>query len=190
MVADYISVFSAIVIGLAVAELATSFHKLMRHRQRVRWDWIIFAAALLVLLNLVAVWWVTLLWYGDVKNMKIAAYLPDLAILLVLFLATAAILPDEVPAEGLDLRTFYLSNSPYFWTLITIFVALTIIVLGPRYYLPEADWPTFLREEIPNFAFLFGAVILARTKRYWVHAAIVIAMLGYTVWDYLPQGMV
>ena len=102
MIASYISVFSAIVIGLAVADLAMSFHKLMRHRERVRWDWLIFAAALLVLLNLVAVWWVTLLWYGGVRDMTIAAYLPDLAILLLLFLTTAAILPDEVPAEGLD----------------------------------------------------------------------------------------
>ena len=36
MTAGYISVFSAVVIGLAVADLATSFHRLMRHRQRVR----------------------------------------------------------------------------------------------------------------------------------------------------------
>ena len=42
-VANYVSVFSAIIIGLAVADLATSFHKLMRNRDRVRWDWLIFA---------------------------------------------------------------------------------------------------------------------------------------------------
>lgn len=189
MIADYISVFSAIVLGLALADLTTSFHKLMRHRQRVRWDWLIFAAALLVLLNLVAFWWVTLLWYGGVKDMSIAAYLPDLAMLLVLFLTAAAILPDQVPAEGIDLRAFYLSNSRYFWTLWVILLALTIVVLGPR-YLPNAHWPTFVREQVPNFAFLGGAIILAWTKRYWVHATIVIAMLGYTLWDYLPQGMI
>jgi hypothetical protein len=188
MVADYISVFSAIIIGLAVADLVTSFHKLMRHRERVDWDWLIFAVVLLVLLNLVAVWWVTLLWYGSVKDMSIAAYLPDLAILLVLFLATAAILPDDVPADGLNLRTFYLSNSSYFWTLWSILIALTIVVLGRRYH-PNADWLSFARVEIPNFAFLLGTIILAWTKRYWVHVAIVMAMLGYTVWDYLPQGL-
>lgn len=189
MIVDYISVFSAIIIGLAVADLATSFHKLMRHGERVRWDWLIIAVVLLVLLNLVAVWWVTLLWYGEIKDMSIAAYLPDLAILLILFLAAAAILPDEVPAEGLALRDFYLSNSSYFWTLWSILVALVIVVLGPR-YLPNADWPTFIREEIPNGLFLGGAIILARTKRYWVHAVIVLAMLGYTVWDYFPQDWV
>lgn len=188
MVADYISVFSAIILGLAVADLATSFHKLMRRRAQVRWDWLIFAVALMVLLNLVAVWWVTLLWYGGLKNMSISGYLPDLAILLVLFLATAAILPDEVPAEGIDLRAFYLSNASYFWTLWAILVALVIVVLGPR-YLPNVDWWTFLKEEIPNLTVLGGAIILARTKRYWLHALIVTAMLGYTAWDYLPQGL-
>lgn len=189
MVADYISVFSAIIIGLAVADLAISFHKLMRHRARVHWDWLIFAVALLVLLNLVAVWWVTLLWYGGIKDMNIATYLPDLAILLILFLASAAILPDEIPAEGLSLRDYYLSNSSYFWTLWAILVALVIVVLGPR-YLPNADWLTFLREEVPNFLFFVGAIILAWTRRYWVHVVIVMPMLGYTIWDYLPQGLV
>ena len=56
-VANYVSVFSAIIIGMAVADLATSFHKLMRNRDRVRWDWVTFAAALQVLLNLVAACW-------------------------------------------------------------------------------------------------------------------------------------
>jgi len=189
MVADYISVFNAIIIGLAVADLATSFHKLMRHRERVRWDWLIFAVVLLILLNLVAVWWATLLWYGGVKDVSIAAYLPDLAMLLILFLATAAILPDDVPAEGLNLRTFYLSTSSYFWTLWAILVALVIVVLGPRYH-PDTDWWTFVRDEIPNFAFLLGSIILAWTERYWVHVAIVMIMLGSTVWDYLPHGLV
>jgi hypothetical protein len=189
MVADYVSVFNAIIIGLAVADLAMSFHKLMRHRERVRWDWLILAVVLLVLLNLVSVWWVTLLWYGGAKDMSIAAYLPDLAILLILFLASAAILPDDIPAEGLDLRAFYLSNASYFWTLWVILVVLVIVVLGPR-YLPNTDWQTFVREEIPNFAFLLGAIILARTSRYWVHVAIVMIMLGYTVWNYLPHGLV
>jgi len=188
-VANYVSVFSAIIIGIAVADLATSFHKLLRNRDRVRWDWLIFAAALQVLLNLVAVWWVTFLWYGGLNDMKIAAYLPDLAILLILFLAAAAILPDEVPAEGLSLRDFYLSNSPYFWTLWSMLMALTIVVLGPRYH-PNADWETFIKYEIPNFLFLGGSIILAWTKRSRVHAVIVLAMLGYTVWDYLPQGWV
>lgn len=188
-VANYVSVFSAIIIGIAVADLATSFHKLLRDRDRVRWDWLVFAVVLQVLLNLVAVWWVTLLWYGGLKDMKIAAYLPDLGILLTLFLAAASILPDEVPAEGLSLRDFYLSNSPHFWTLWSILMALTIVVLGPRYH-PNADWGTFIREEIPNFLFLGGSIILALTKRSWVHEVIVLAMLGYTVWDYLPQGWV
>ena len=104
-VADYVSVFSAIVIGIAVADLAASFHKLMRNRDRVRWDQLIFAAALQVLLNLIAAWWVTLLWYGGIKDLKIASYLPDLAMLLILFLAAAAVLPDEVPADGLACET-------------------------------------------------------------------------------------
>src|SRR6476646_248089 len=110
-VANYVSVFSAIIIGVAVADVATSFTKRLRARGRVRWDLLVFAVVLQLLLNLVAVWWVTLIWYGGLKDMKIAAYLPDLAILLTLFLAAASILPDEVPAEGLGLRDFYLSNS-------------------------------------------------------------------------------
>src|SRR5262249_49021149 len=98
-VADYVSVFSAIIIGIAVADLAASFHRLMRNRAVIRWDWLALALVALVLLNLVSAWWASSLWYRGIKDMTIASYLPDLAMLLILFLAAATILPDGVPAE-------------------------------------------------------------------------------------------
>jgi len=187
-VADYVSVFSAIIIGIAVADLAASFHRLMRHRSLIRWDWLVFAVAALVLLNLVSAWWASSLWYRGIKDMTIAGYLPDLAMLLILFLASAAILPDAVPEEGLDLRAFYLSISSYFWTLWTILLLLVIVVLGTR-FVTNLTMAAFLKREWPNFLFLAGAVTLARTKRYWVHVVVIVLMLGDTVWDYLPHGL-
>ena len=61
----------------------------------------------------------------------------------------------------------------------------------PPLWKPSRDplLPTFVGEEIPNFLFLLGTIILVWTKRYWVHAVIVSLMLGYTVWDYLPHGL-
>ena len=46
---EYITVLASIVVGLAIADLATSAHRLLRAGGRVRWDWIAPTAALLML---------------------------------------------------------------------------------------------------------------------------------------------
>ena len=43
---EYVSAFASIILALAITDLATSMHRLMRARGRVRWDWIPLAVAL------------------------------------------------------------------------------------------------------------------------------------------------
>ena len=102
-VIEYVSVFVSIVLGLAVAELGTSFHRLMRARERVRWHWMSLALAFFMLLNILAVWWASYLWYATKLELRMMEFLPDLAILVLTYLAAAAALPDDIPSDGLDL---------------------------------------------------------------------------------------
>ena len=53
---ERVAVLVAIVLGLALAELGTSFHRLMRAGERVRWDWMSPALAVLMLLQTVQFW--------------------------------------------------------------------------------------------------------------------------------------
>ena len=99
---DYITVLVAIMIGLAIADIASSLHRLLRAGKNVRWDWIAPTAAALVLLELFNLWWK---WHGFTGSTP-GEVMPYFGVLLLLYLAASASLPDEVPVEGIDLKSF------------------------------------------------------------------------------------
>ncbi len=54
-------------------------------------------------------------------------------------MSAAAALPDEIPAEGLDLKAYYFANRGYYWTLSAIYLfqqcvltAMDVGVLSPQ----------------------------------------------------------
>lgn len=185
-VGEYLSVFAAIIIGLAVTDMAASFHRLMRARERVQWDWISLVLALMLLLEILAHWWASFRWYRGTTEIAIAGFLPDLAMFLLLFLAAAAVLPDEVPQEGLSLRRFYLSTARYFWTLLALDTVLVSAIALSRTSMSATQLLAF---SLLAAAYLAGVVILIVTRRPWVHMAIVPFLVLLTAWTYLPHGL-
>jgi hypothetical protein len=118
----------SVLIGLAIADIATSFHRLVRSRVAVTWDPLALLAALYALLIAVGMWFD--LW--GVRNVAAARhfffYLIMVAFLFMVFLIAAASLPDD-PESGRDLRAFYARNRHYFWSLIALF-QLGYLLLG------------------------------------------------------------
>jgi hypothetical protein len=110
----------SVLIGLAVADIATSFHRLVRSRAAVRWDPLPLLAASYALLIAIGMWFD--LW--GVRNVAGARhfffYLLMVGELFIVFLIAAASLPDD-PESGRDLTAFYSYNRRYFWLLITLF---------------------------------------------------------------------
>ncbi|MET0294591.1 MAG: hypothetical protein ABW042_06190, partial [Phenylobacterium sp.] len=122
---DYVSSFVAIVLGLAVADLAASLHRLLRARARVKWDHMPLLAALGAGLSCVSGWWGL---YDDFSGqVSLVEFLPTLVVLVLLFLLASAALPDEVPAEGIDLRAYYMENRRYFWGLFALWMATVLL---------------------------------------------------------------
>lgn len=119
---DYITVLVAIMIGLAIADIASSLHRLLRAGKNVRWDWIAPTAAALVLLELFNLWWK---WHGFTGS-TLGEVMPYFGVLLLLYLAASASLPDEVPIEGIDLKSFAEQSHLYFWLVYTAFVVTWI----------------------------------------------------------------
>lgn len=119
---EYITVLVSIVVGLAIADIATSLHRLLRAGRRVKWDWIAPAAAALMLLELFNLWWK---WHGF-TGQTLGEVMPYFAALLLLFLAASACLPDAVPEDGLDLKHFAQTSHLYFWSVYTAFVVVWI----------------------------------------------------------------
>jgi hypothetical protein len=172
-IAEHVSVFVAIVIGLAVSTLALNFHKLATAGARVRWDWLSPLLAVLMLFITVSYWWASFYWHAGARTLTIAAFLPDLLRVLLLFLAVAATLPDEVPAGGIDLRAFYFERARYIWTVQTLNVALSIAInLGQTP--PAASAWGWLVGIGFNGLLLVAFPVLIVTRRAWAHGLVIV----------------
>lgn len=188
-IAQHILVFTGFILALAVGDLAISFHRLMIARARVRWYWPVLALALFQLLGLIQVFWMQFYLYAPVKSLTIMAFLPDVALQIVLFLMTAAVLPDEVPNEGIDLRDYYWTTNRYFWSLVALLYVGIFIFLAPRTTSAGATPVDFVLQWWTNFASLLMAVVLIATRREWVHKGGIVALTLLAIYAYVGQAI-
>src|SRR5262249_34426273 len=103
-------------------------------------------------------------------------FLPYASKLVLMFLGAAAALPDEIPAEGIDLRAYYFANRKYYWGLSSLYLLqqcmLTVIdraTLSPdAFYLYEAE----------QLAAMAVCVSLMFVRAAWWHALWIAALIG------------
>jgi hypothetical protein len=180
----------SVLIGLAIADVATSLHRLMRARPAVRWDPLALLTSLFALVITVGMWFD--LW-GIRNATSVRHFLLYVALVgsfFLLFLIAAASLPDEASA-GVDLREFYASNRRYFWTLVTLF-EITYVAFGVHFIggivnqLPRAVVATF----ISRWIVLVGVpAVLALVQSRAIHYAGILLLLA-TVLSYYAQQVI
>lgn len=112
-------------VALALSNLATSIHHLLRERHRVRWDWLAPCTALIATLLILH------FWFGYYDFGRRAALLSRLGPVLLLLLELLQVvllacssLPDG--ASELDLRRYYTDQSRYFWLVASSYLVGTI----------------------------------------------------------------
>lgn len=170
-ISDFVLGFVAIVIGLAVTDLLTSLHKLLRAGRRVKWDWLAPAFAALMLYLTVVFWWFSFRWYGDAASATVASFIPKFLFLAISFLMMSAALPDEVPEEGINLREFYFSSRIHLWSLVTLSLILSSTVR-------LVDGSFSITRHWPDAISLVLAVTAANSRRVWVHALTIVWLFG------------
>jgi hypothetical protein len=177
----------AVLIGLAVADVATSFHRLARSKQPVRWDPLALLAALYALCLAVGMWFD--LWgvrhFSQTRHFFFYFWLVGL--LFVLFLIAADSLPDE-PGDNCDLSEHYTRNRRYFWTLVAVFqvgyllnglyfIGPALLQMSPRqslWLLNNMIAPTLI------------ALVLRSVSARWVHYLGLILLIAGVAWHYAP----
>ena len=184
---EYVAAFASIIVALAVTDLATSMHRLLRARRRVSWDWLPLAVALLILLGTVQFWWIFFDVWRSTSQFTLGAFLPHFISMLILFFIASAALPDEVPAEGLDLMAFYLENLTYFWTLLLLLAFWATLSSILRRATPDTTAADVGRLILAsgNLTLVVIAAALIATGRRWVHAALVLFMLAALAWAWV-----
>ena len=184
---EYVAAFASIILALAVTDLATSMHRLLRARKRIKWDWLPLAVALQILLATVQFWWIFFDIWSSSGRFALGEFLPDFLTLLLLFFLASAALPDDVPADGLDLGAYYLENRTYIWTLFALLVVSTTASSIFHRATSEATAVDVLRIILQsgNVTLLVLAAVLIATPRRWVHAILVLFMLSMLVWQWV-----
>lgn len=180
---EYLLALVSILIGLAIADLSTSVHRLLRARRRVKWDWLPLTAALLVTLLILEFWWVFYSLGTSPAFLRYGAFLLLGASLVSMFLLASAALPDEVPPQGLDLRTYYDDSAGYLWTLFALFVLLMVGVEAVA--APAGPAATLI--SIPTLfnlllVALLASLVVVRRRAY--HATLVPILLLHLLWQW------
>jgi len=175
---EYVSLFVSIIVGLALTDLLISLHRIIRVGRRVRWYWLVPLLSIYLLLAVVAFWWGSYVWYLHIHTLTMGQFLPTLLAAIAIFLLAAAILPDEVPDAGLDLKIWYVENARQMWILASLALLLVVVFYAVGSITDGNSALHFAKSQWDNFALLAGSVALIFTKRLRVHEVyVVIAVL-------------
>lgn len=167
---SYLTTFISILVGLAMTNLLHSLHLMLRDRKSITWSWVPMAWAFIAFQSLLVMWF----------NLKIelTSFYTESALGLLLFLTPTvchllfvmAVLPDKVPTEKFDLRSWYFEHSNYMHSLVTV---MMIFLLINRIATNKVSIYTF----ITNIIFIGMAFLLSRSKSYKVHSVIVFLVI-------------
>ncbi len=177
---EYTSVLASIIIGLALVDILVSLNRLIRSGGAVKWHWAAPLAAVFVVLTLIQIWWS--LYRPQDTGITIGQFLPLFVELVILFLLAAAALPDDVPADGVDLKAYYHRNGPYFWGLFTAALGWLLLVEVIENAM-NGVLLAFMGQRVIDFVVLGVFISLVFVRRLWWHAiAILLLSSGPIGW--------
>ena len=159
---SYLSVLLSIILGLGLTQLLTAVGRVIRHRDRVRVDWLPMLWAVVLLIVFVQVWW-SMFGMRQLRSWTFLQFLVVLAQTVTLYMMAALLLPDEIDTSGVDLRRSYERQHRWFFAFFLATLVINVgkdVVIGGR--LPE---PLNLAFHIV-FAAISLSAILVRRRRY------------------------
>ena len=165
---SYLSVLLSIILGLGLTQLLTAVGRLIRHRDRVRVDWIPLLWAALLLVIYVQAWW-AMFGLRHVAAWSFLAFLVVLAQTVALYMMAAVVLPEQVDDAEVDLAAYYDAYHRWFFgfLLATLVIsALKDVVLFGR--LPE---PLNLVFHVVLAAACVAAIVVRRRRTHEIIAA-------------------
>ena len=168
---EYLLGFISIIVGIAVADIAHSLHRLLRAGKRVRWHWFPLAASFLLILLILEIWWGLAYFERVQARVTVGMFLPWVLELILLYLVASAALPDEVPDAGIDLKSYYFDGRRYFWILLALLLLAFVIHRVGNMWLSAGveSLPRVLRAVLPNLVLVGLAISLAYVRKTWWH---------------------
>src|SRR5437660_3476710 len=116
---SYLSAFVTIVLAIALGDMIQSTHRLIRARHRVKWDALPLLFAAIIAVAVISEFFS--IWSGlAISQVSMPRLLWMLVVPTMFALLAYSVLPDEIPAGGLDLTAFYFSERRVWATIFAI----------------------------------------------------------------------
>ena len=124
---SYLSVLLSIIIGLGLTQVLTAVGRIVRHRDRVRADWLPLLWAAVLLVVYVQVWW-AMFGLRHVREWTFAMFIVVLAQAATLYLMAAVALPEQVEEhQSIDLSDYYNRQHRWFFGFFLATLAISVI---------------------------------------------------------------
>ena len=123
---SYLSVLLSIIIGLGLTQVLTAMGRIIRHRDRVRADWLPLLWAAVLLVVYVQVWW-AMFGLRHVPEWTFAMFIVVLAQAATLYLMAAVALPEQVEDQHIDLSEYYNRQHRWFFGFFVATLVVSVI---------------------------------------------------------------
>lgn len=163
---EYLLTFAAIVMGLAITDLAMGLSRLLHAGSRVTWGLLTPLAAIVVFLKIISQWWT---WYAAQSMAQAASFEMFIVVMIgavLLFLLAAALLPEaRAGADRIDLPAHFTYVQRRFWLL---FVAHWVIMNGVSIWAEMQLQGARLDLMSPTYLMPIAALALAFIRLRWL----------------------
>jgi hypothetical protein len=183
---EYLLLFLAIVLGLAVTDLCVSLNRLLDAGAKVRWDWLAPLAAIVAFLKIVTQWWSWFAAASIAKGVTFEMFVGLLAAAVLLFLLAAVALPDRVDEETVDLRAYYARVSRRYWLLFAAHFALSNVVSAWAQMQVQG---ARLSLAAPVYLLLPAAVALAFVRNRLLHTVCLLGLIAIYLVQFAGRGL-
>lgn len=181
---EYEAIYLGIIVGLSLANILASLHKLIEAGKRVHWGWMAPASAAYAATHTINEFWYTWIHHQyHTGQQTVFSWYPGALAFALLYLMCAASLPDDAPDGPVDLAHFYIENRKRFWGFSAALHALNITSWTLGFALSGFALQFLHGSAVPmlaNSAECFVSLTLMFTRARWWHA---IGLIGLWTWS-------
>jgi hypothetical protein len=188
---EYEAIYFGIIVGLALANILTSVHKLVEAGSRVRWGWMAPAsAAYAATLTINEFWYVWIRQHDGHRT--ILTWYPLAVAFALLFLLCAAALPDDAELGEVDLTHYYMENRHRFWGFSAGLHAFNLVSWAVRFAVFGATLQ-FAKDNglaiVLNGVEFVLSLTLVFTRAKWWHALVLVGLWAWSIVYFGPMQL-
>jgi hypothetical protein len=189
---EYEAIYFGIIVGLALANILSSVHKLVEAGVRVRWGWMAPVSAAYAATLTINEFWYVWVRQQEMSHRTILTWYPLAVAFALLFLLCAASLPDDAAEGHLDLAQYYFDNRKRFWGFSAVLHAFNLVTWTMRFVVFGGTWQFAQANAtamLANVAELALSLTLMFTRVKWWHALVLMGLWIWTISFFGPMPL-